>query len=99
MKRPVAFPIEDEGSATAMRILKDSAEGFERLAKGLLEYETLTGEEIRKVVAGEAPGSADDGMGEGTGSGPSAGAGVVAIPKTRARKPKVVESDRAEPSA
>ncbi len=83
----------DEGSATAMRILKDSAEGFERLAKGLLEYETLTGEEIRKVVAGEAPGSADDGMGEG----PSSGAGVVAIPKTRARKPKVV--DGAEPTA
>ena len=86
----------DEGYQTARRILLEQAEGFERLAKGLLEYETLTGEEIRKVVAGDAPDTPDDGMGEGPGSG----SGVVAIPKTRARKPKAVEPPAAtEPSA
>ncbi|MES2436026.1 MAG: ATP-dependent zinc metalloprotease FtsH [Pseudomonadota bacterium] len=87
----------DEGYETAFRILTEQAEGFERLAKGLLEYETLTGEEIRKVVAGDVPSAVDDGMGDG----PSGGSGVIAIPKTRARKPKVVEPPAApmEPSA
>ncbi len=86
----------DEGYETARRILLEQAEGFERLAKGLLEYETLTGEEIRKVVAGDAPDAPDDGMGDGA----SGGSGVVAIPKTRARKPKAVEPPAAtEPSA
>ena len=52
---------------------------MERLAKGLLEYETLTGDEIRRVIAGEALGGDDDGM------GPKRrwGIGVVAIPKTK----------------
>ncbi|MDB5666271.1 ATP-dependent zinc metalloprotease FtsH [Cypionkella sp.] len=87
----------DEGYETAHRILTEQAEGFERLAKGLLEYETLTGEEIRKVVAGELPSAVDDGMGDG----PSGGSGVIAIPKTRPRKPKLVEPPAApmEPSA
>ena len=86
----------DEGYETARRILLEQAEGFERLAKGLLEYETLTGEEIRKVVAGDAPDAPDDGMSDGA----SGGSGVVAIPKTRARKPKAVEPPAAtEPSA
>ncbi|MDO8983130.1 ATP-dependent zinc metalloprotease FtsH [Cypionkella sp.] len=87
----------DEGYETARRILTERAEGFERLAKGLLEYETLTGEEIRKVVAGDTPSAVDDGMGDG----PSGGSGVIAIPKTRARKPKLVEPPAApmEPSA
>ena len=37
-----------------MTVLTDYEDEFERLAKGLLEYETLTGEEIRKVVAGDS---------------------------------------------
>ena len=43
----------DEGYTTAKRILTDHGEEWERLAQGLLEYETLTGDEIRKVIAGE----------------------------------------------
>ncbi len=43
----------DDGYATARRILLEKSVEFERLAKGLLEYETLTGDEIRKVTAGE----------------------------------------------
>ena len=86
----------DEGYETARRILIEQAEGFDRLAKGLLEYETLTGEEIRKVVAGDTPSAVDDGMGDG----PSGGSGVIAIPKTRARKPKAVPPPIApEPTA
>jgi cell division protease FtsH len=50
-----------------------------------LEYETLTGDEIRKVIAGEALGGGDDADKPTSGGG---GASVAAIPKTRARRPK-----------
>ena len=73
----------DEGYQTARKILLEKSEGFERLAQGLLEYETLTGDEIRKVVAGETLGGGDD-------STPSGGKpiSVVAIPKTKPKTPK-----------
>jgi len=54
---------------------------FERLAQGLLEYETLTGEEIQRIMDGKPPQDPD---GEDT-SGmdkPS----VTAIPKAKGKK-------------
>jgi cell division protease FtsH len=75
----------DEGYETARRILIEKNEEWERLAKGLLEYETLTGDEIRKVIAGEPLGG-DDGADK-----PSSGGGaasITAIPKTRGRAKK-----------
>jgi cell division protease FtsH len=51
----------DEGYETAKSILTEHSEGFERLAQGLLEYETLTGEEIARVIAGEKIDRSDDG--------------------------------------
>ncbi|HRM76032.1 MAG TPA: cell division protein FtsH, partial [Paracoccus sp. (in: a-proteobacteria)] len=50
----------DEGYQTAHRILLEKDEEFERLAQGLLEYETLTGEDIGKVIRGEPLGEDDD---------------------------------------
>jgi cell division protease FtsH len=44
----------------AYKILKDRQDEWERLAQGLLEYETLTGEEIQRVIRGEPPQSGDD---------------------------------------
>ncbi len=78
--------IVDEGYARAKQILTEKNEDLHRLAKGLLEYETLTGEQITRVIAGLPLAAVDDGMGPG----PSAGGGsdVLAVPKTRARKPK-----------
>ncbi|MBL4927199.1 ATP-dependent zinc metalloprotease FtsH [Fuscibacter oryzae] len=74
--------IIDEGYARAMKVLTDNEEEFERLAKGLLEYETLSGDQIRKVMAGEPLDGGDD-------DGPKdAAPGLVAVPKTRSRKPK-----------
>jgi cell division protease FtsH len=75
----------DEGYETARRILIEKSEDFERLAKGLLEYETLTGDEIRKVIAGEPLTGGDDADKPASGGG---GASVAAIPKTRGRAPK-----------
>ena len=75
----------DEGYALAYEILTEKSVEFERLAKGLLEYETLTGDEIRKVIAGEALGGGDDA------DTPSSGGAtplVASIPKTKPRAPK-----------
>ena len=45
--------IVDEGYSTAKTILTEKKQDLINLAEGLLEYETLTGEEIKKVVAGK----------------------------------------------
>jgi len=42
----------DTGYETARRILTEKRDDLEKLAQGLLEYETLTGEEITKVLKG-----------------------------------------------
>ncbi|WP_103258848.1 ATP-dependent zinc metalloprotease FtsH [Tabrizicola aquatica] len=71
----------DEGYETARRIILERQDDWDRLAKGLLEYETLTGDEIRKVIAGEP-------LGGGDADTPSSGGGtasIAAIPKTRGR--------------
>ena len=74
--------IVDEGYARAMAILTEHEEEFERLAQGLLEYETLTGDEIKRVMRGEP--LADPGNDETPPSGNATS--VTAIPKTT--KPK-----------
>ncbi len=51
----------DEGYETAYRILTEKSVEFERLAQGLLEHETLTGEEIGRVIRAEDVGGSDDG--------------------------------------
>ena len=83
--------IVDEGYETARRILTEQNEDLERLAQGLLEYETLTGAEITRVIAGEPlkRDDDDDGMSD-QGNAPS----VTAIPKTK--KPKASDGG-AEP--
>ncbi|THD85020.1 ATP-dependent metallopeptidase FtsH/Yme1/Tma family protein [Aliigemmobacter aestuarii] len=86
----------DEGYETARRILLEKAEDFERLAKGLLEYETLTGDEIRKVMAGEPLGGDDD---AGKGSSGGGASSIIAIPKTKPRAPKSGGGMEPEPSA
>ena len=68
-----------EGYDRAYKILSEQNEEWERLAQGLLEYETLTGDEIKRVMKGEPPHSddtpdADDG---------NATQSVTAIPKTK----------------
>ena len=44
----------------AVKIIKEKNDEFERLAQGLLEYETLTGDEIKRVMDGEPPRIAKD---------------------------------------
>ncbi len=45
--------IIDHAYASAKSILSENVEDLHRLARGLLEYETLSGDEIRQVLRGE----------------------------------------------
>ena len=45
----------DEGYEDAKRILTERADDLDTLAKALLEYETLSGDEIKDVIAGKPP--------------------------------------------
>ena len=74
----------DEGYETAKRILTERHEDLERLAQGLLEYETLTGEEIGKVIRGEALDRSSD---EPPAPTPGEGSGIASIPKAGKRRP------------
>jgi cell division protease FtsH len=76
--------IIDEGYDRAMDLIKTHEEEFERLAQGLLEYETLTGEEIQRVIRGEPPhiDEDDDGGTPTIEDKPS----LTAIPKARRKR-------------
>ena len=47
--------IVDEAYDTAKRVLEENIDDLHTLAKGLLEYETLSGDEIRALLRGEPP--------------------------------------------
>ena len=64
----------EEGYDVARSILLEKSEQFERLAQGLLEYETLTGDEIGKIIRGDKLGGDDD-------TPPSAIPSVQSIPR------------------
>jgi len=76
--------IIDEGYEEAKRILTEKSQDLENLAQGLLEYETLTGSEITKVIAGQPLNRGDD----ADDTPPSDGNSVTAIPKTKSKKPR-----------
>ena len=79
--------IVDDGYETAKRILTEKHDDMVALAEGLLEYETLTGEEIPKIIAGERLNRDDD---DDMSITPSDG-GHSAIPK--AGKPRRPDPD------
>ena len=79
-----------QGYDTAFKILTKKKKEWERLAAGLLEYETLTGDEIKRVMKGDPPFSDDDGKDDGSAAAPS----VTAIPKT---KPKAKPTGPMQP--
>ena len=85
-----------EAYETAFKILTDHNDEWENLAQGLLEYETLTGAEIQRVMDGEPPQDGDDEAdkpGDGTTS-------ITAIPKTKPRSKPSGEGDmEPEPTA
>ncbi|QJF50539.1 ATP-dependent zinc metalloprotease FtsH [Roseobacter ponti] len=88
-----------DGYEWALKIIQENEKEFERLAQGLLEYETLTGEEIKRVMNGEPPvPPSDEADKPDSGSAPS----VTGIPKAKVKGKKAPPSDdgmEPEPSA
>ena len=68
--------IVDEGYDRAKSLLEENRHELEALAKALLEYETLSGDEIKKVLAGET-------IDRGGMKGPSIPAAGSSIPKAK----------------
>src|SRR3546814_2520980 len=73
--------IVEGGLAKAKTVLTEHLAQLHALAGALLEYETLSGDEIKKLIAGEDLGRADN----DAGAQPVAAAGT-SIPKTRRPK-------------
>ena len=71
----------DDGYTLALSILKKKKKEFERLAQGLLEYETLTGDEINKIIKGQKLTSEDEDDKK------EAKPSLAAVPKT-SKKPR-----------
>ena len=69
-----------EGYDRAHAILLEKKDEWEKLAQGLLEYETLTGDQIKRVMRGEDPEEDDD---EGDTSSSGGKPSLTAIPKTK----------------
>ena len=69
----------------AHKILSKKKTEWERLAQGLLEYETLTGDEIKRVIKGEPPHGDDDLDGDAEKSDSAVKESVMAVPKTKSR--------------
>ncbi|MGR3342494.1 MAG: ATP-dependent zinc metalloprotease FtsH [Paracoccaceae bacterium] len=82
----------DEAYATATAILVEHKGELEYLAQGLLEYETLSGEDMKRVIRGEAPQAGDDEDDDAPDQDKAAS--VTAIPKT---KPKSKPGGGMEP--
>ena len=68
----------EEGENTARRVLTENLDQLHRLAGSLLEYETLTGEEAKKAIAGE-----DIGREDPMSKPPLIAASGASIPSTR----------------
>jgi len=79
----------------AYQILEENKDEWERLAQGLLEYETLTGEEIKRVMNGEPP-QADDDADDDADTGATS---VTAIPKAKSKKTPPEGDMEPEPSS
>ncbi len=73
----------DEGYEEAKRILTAESDNLETLAQGLLEFETLSGEEIKDLLAGKRP-VREDPSSDDTPSTPRGSA----VPSTGAVKPQ-----------
>ena len=82
-----------DGYDRAFKILTERKEEWDRLAQGLLEYETLTGEEIKRVMRGESPHSGGDDTPGDASEKPS----ITAIPKTKAKAKAGKDSGDMEP--
>jgi cell division protease FtsH len=75
--------IVEDGYKRAQTLLTENRDKLETLAKALLEYETLSGDEITKVLEGET-------IDRGGTKGPAIPAAGSSIPKAKRPKPGAI---------
>jgi cell division protease FtsH len=75
--------VVEDGYARAKHLLDEHREELEKLAHALLEYETLSGDEIKRVIAGEP-------IDRGGSKGPAIPAAGSSIPKAKRPKPGAI---------
>ena len=94
----------ESGLIEARRILTEKRDDLEVLAKGLLEYETLTGDEIRDLLNGKPP-VRDTGdtpppvaslAGAGRRAGPARARATAGSSRSRRPEPRIEENARPE---
>ncbi len=85
-----------DGYDWALKLIVENEEKFERLAQGLLEYETLTGDEIQRVMDGLPPSAGDDDDG-GAASKADDKPSLTAIPKAKSKKTPPANDGGMEP--
>jgi cell division protease FtsH len=74
--------VVEDGYARAKHLLDEHRSELESLAQALLEYETLSGDEIKRVITGET-------IDRGGSKGPAIPAAGSSIPKAK-RKPGAI---------
>jgi cell division protease FtsH len=79
----------EEGEKAARKILKDHNKDFKAIAEALLEFETLTGDELRELMNGKPPSRPDP-------DAPSSPRGT-AVPSTGKGRPKPEPDGGLEP--
>ncbi|MEO0748812.1 MAG: cell division protein FtsH, partial [Pseudomonadota bacterium] len=87
----------DTAYERAFEILTEKKDDWERLAQGLLEYETLTGEEIERVIRGEPPEDEDDTPTPAS-KDDSGTPSLTAVPKTKPKRDPDAGGMEPEPS-
>jgi len=75
--------IVEEGYQEARRILEEKLELLHELAQALLEYETLTGEDIDRIMRGEPVVRAEGGDDTPSAAAPSTGGKRSSVPPTK----------------
>lgn len=91
--------IIDEAHATAQHILTTHRDHLERVAQGLLEYETLTGEEVKLLVEGKPLARIEEAVHvKKATSLPSAGKEEAALPNVPETEGTVIEAAPVKPA-
>jgi cell division protease FtsH len=75
--------VVEDGYKRAHTLLTENRDQLEKLAQALLEYETLSGDEIKKVIAGET-------IDRGGTKGPALPSAGSSIPKAKRPKPGAI---------
>jgi cell division protease FtsH len=91
--------IVEEAEARARSILGEHLEDLKKVAEALLEYETLSGEEVKALLRGESIFRPEEPPSSPADSGAGAGGVRSAVPSSRGKKPSSGREPTPQPGA